>query len=160
MITAVDANMLFDIISDDSELYAESSALLQKYSSEGSLIVSPIAYSEFLASFFSGFKEEEATELAKSFLDDFDIQIVPFADDDFVLAAKTWSLFSPPKQIACPKCGAANVFYCKKCKARVKWRNHVMTDFLIGAHAQNNAEVFLTRDLGYHKKYFKIKVLP
>src|SRR3989338_7853797 len=98
MITAVDANILFDIIGDDPDLFPESSALLEKHSSEGSLIVCPLAYSEFLASFLRGFKESEAIEMAKSFLIDFDIRIEPFTQDDFLLAAKAWRLFSPKKQ--------------------------------------------------------------
>jgi predicted nucleic acid-binding protein len=90
MITAVDANILFDIIGNDTQFYPESAALLDKHSSEGSLIVSPIAYSEFLASFLKGFREEEAIEMAKGFLKDFDIHIEPFTDDAQSAALQTY----------------------------------------------------------------------
>lgn len=161
MITAVDTNILMDVIGAYTGLYAESSNLLQKHSSEGRLIMSPVAYSEFLAAFFNGFPDFEAAEMAKDFLSEFGIEIVPFSDEDFILAAKVWRLFTKKKHLlSCPKCGTLNNFSCKKCGLHMSWRNHVITDFLIGAHAQNKAEVLLSRDRAYYKKYFKINVLP
>ncbi|MBA7597289.1 hypothetical protein ES703_04291 [subsurface metagenome] len=33
-------------------------------------------------------------------------------------------------------------------------RIRIITDFLIGAHAQLKADRFITRDRGFHKSYF------
>ncbi len=34
-------------------------------------------------------------------------------------------------------------------------RDRILADFLIGAHAQSKADILLSRDRGFYKKYFK-----
>jgi len=133
--------------------------LIERQNNLGNLIVSPLVYSELLVFFLKRYRSALAVEKLSEFLSDLNIQILEFAMEDFNLAARIWQNFNS-KQIICPKCGAANNFDCKKCKSQIFWRNHIITDFLIGAHAQNHSDVFLTRDRGYYKKYFKLKILP
>lgn len=160
MITAIDTNILLDILVDDPEFSEKSLELLEIQSHLGSLIISPIVYSELLVFFLK--KDETKASISKfeEFLEDMHVQILNFSMEDFNLSAKAWQGFSNIKQIFCPKCGAVNQFNCKKCNSKILWRNHIITDFLIGAHAQNNADVLLTRDSSYYKKYFKIKIMP
>ncbi len=160
MITAIDTNILVDVIGGLSDLYGESSSLLERHSNKGSLIISPIAYSELLAVFLKQYDEHEAGSMLAKFLSDTGIRIFEFAPEDFKLAAKAWREFTSTRQLICSKCGAVNAFSCKKCGAQMSWRNHILTDFLIGAHAQNHADTLLTRDKSHYKKYFKVKILP
>ena len=159
MITAIDTNVLLDIAGDDQEFSGVSTDLIERQNNLGNLIISPMVYSELLVFFLKRYGSVLAIGKLNGFLSDLNIQIFEFTIEDFNLAAKIWQNFNL-RQIICPKCGTANNFNCKKCKSQIFWRNHMITDFLIGAHAQNHSDVFLTRDMGYYKKYFKVKIMP
>lgn len=159
MITAIDTNILLDILGNDPEFGDRSTELLEKQSNLGSFIISPIVYSELLVFFLKQQETKTAISKLEEFLRDFDIEILDFTREDFNLAAQVWQSFSGMKQIICPKCGAKNQFKCKKCGSQIFWRNHLITDFLIGAHAQNHAGLLATRDIGYYKRYFKVRTI-
>ena len=159
MITAIDTNVLLDVLIDDPEFGEKSKKHLEMQGNSGSCIISPVVYSEMLAFFLKKHDPKTAFSKAEEFLEDMGIQILDFDKEDLALSAQAWQKFSELKQIICPKCGTTNSFSCRKCNSQILWRNHIITDFLIGAHAQNHADIFLTRDRGYYKKYFKLKIL-
>lgn len=50
--------------------------------------------------------------------------------------------------------------HCPHCKALVTRRQIVLSDFLIGAHALEQADCLLTRDIGIYKNNFSdLKVI-
>lgn len=160
MTAALDTNILLDVVGDDPDFSKSSMSLIEKYGDVGSLIISPIVYSELLVFFLRKHAKALAIQKLEEFLEDIGVELAGFDKEDLALAAEAWQGFSGIRAVACPKCGATNEFNCKKCDSVVSWRNHILTDFLIGAHAQNHAEVFLTRDRGYYRKYFKAKIMP
>jgi len=159
MITAVDSNILYDVLGDDPEFAVSSQNFLQQQSQLGGLVISPLVYTELLVSFVKKQERNTAITKLKEFLSDLGIQVLSFSDEDYNVAAEAWGKFSKKEAVECPRCGVANIFSCIKCKKQVLWRNHILTDFLIGAHAQNNADCLLTRDRGYYKKYFTIRIV-
>jgi len=160
MITAIDTNILMDILIKDLEFSEKSKELLENQGGAGGLIISPIVYSEMIVFFLKRHEAKIAVSKLDEFLDDMNIQVSEFTKEDLIISSQAWQKFTDSKSVICPKCGAKNHFNCKKCKSQIFWRNHMITDFLIGAHAQNHSDVFLTRDRGYYKKYFKVKIMP
>src|SRR3989344_914773 len=135
MITAVDTNILLDILIGDPDFYDKSFSLIEEY----------------------GAKDEATTKLDE-FLSNLSITVIGFSKEDTLTAATAWHNKTSIDKIQCSSCGHEQHFVCMNCRKPVKWRTHFLTDFFIGAHAQNRAAVLLTRDQGFYKKHFTIKI--
>jgi len=161
MTIIIDTNILLDILLNDLAFYARSKTLIEKYINQEALVISPIVYAELLTQFIRKFGALGQEKL-NDFLKDVSVFIEEFTHNDFVLAGIAWEKYTKANalnKVQCPACGEENSYSCKQCKRHVLWRNHVLTDFVIGAHAQNNGEILLTRDNGFYKKYFKINIV-
>ena len=125
MITFVDTNVLLDIFLPDPKWGKKSKTRLEKAFNQGSLIINEIVYSELAPQFSS-----------KSLLDDvltsLSIRIVSLNLKAAYHAGQIWKNY-------------------REAGGR---RNRILADFLIGAHAELEADQFLTRDRGFYKKYF------
>lgn len=150
MITAVDTNILLDILIPDEVHVSSSKKLLDEHLSKGQLIICELVYAE-LASQFSD--EQELRE----FFSDTGIRLMPSNKEILCLAGKAWKEYSRNRKIAfqCPVCGKAIRITCPECKSAVKFRQHIISDFIIGAHALVHAKMLLSRDRGFYMTYFK-----
>jgi predicted nucleic acid-binding protein len=131
MITFVDTNVLLDVFLPDPKWGQKSKISLEQAFKQGSLIINEIIYSE-LAPQFHG------KAMLDNTLKTLSIRIVSIDLETAYRAGHIWKEYR--------KSGGK--------------RNRILSDFLIGAHAEKQAEQLLTRDRGFYKKYFSNLTIP
>ena len=156
MITAVDTNILLDILIP-GESHAESSKkLLDNHLASGKLILCEVVFAELAARFPSG-------QELKLFLAETGMRLVPSSEKSLHIAGMRWAEYarrSKRNQFSCSECGKSFSMQCPHCKVMVTRRQIVLSDFLIGAHALEQADCLLSRDLGIYKNNFSdLKVI-
>lgn len=151
MITAVDTNILLDILIPGEPHSESSKILLDKHLSRGKLILCEVVFAELAARFPS---EHEL----KTFLAETGMRLIPSNEKSLHIAGMRWAEFakkSKKDRFSCRNCGTVFEVACPKCKAVLTKRQLVLGDFLIGAHALIHADCLLSRDLGVYKCNFR-----
>lgn len=150
MITAVDTNVLLDILIPDKSYMEKSKHLLERSLEGGSLIVCGIVYAE-LASQFPSSNDLDA------FLSETGITLINSNTKALGLAGERWANYSKNrgKRIVCPRCSKQSEPSCPYCGSALSLRQRVLSDFIIGAHALVHADALVSRDRGIYKTHFK-----
>ena len=126
MTAAVDSSIILDILLDD-QAYADNSMLmLEEHLRRGSVIISPVAFSECAAALASPYDFKNVAQ-------EIGLIYKPFNQEACSLAAKFWRLY----------------------RTKGGTRQRILADFLIGSHAQTFANILLTRNRGFFRKYFQ-----
>lgn len=125
MITAIDTNILLDILLPNEAFCDASASALQDAADEGSLVISDIVYAELCIHF-------NTRRECDSFLHSNEIRIQALTREAHFLASRAWRTYR---------------------RQRGK-RTRILADFLIGAHAQNQASRLLSRDRGFYHTLF------
>ena len=145
----VDTNPLVYIYSGVPKfgrLYAD---LLGNLSAKYTLVIPKIVYGELSLIF------RHANQL-NHFLSDTGIIIADIDPESYLLAAKRWAKYNKRRVLMCQRCGKTlKKLGCSECNSEIKIRQHILTDFIIGAYARQMEErKIVTSDKGYFSTYF------
>ncbi|HLY64204.1 MAG TPA: PIN domain-containing protein [Chloroflexota bacterium] len=145
MSTAVDSNILLDLASDSEFAEAAQASL----SGSDWLVICPVVAAELAGQFHT-------SRALSDFLREVQIERTHFSDEALWRAGEAWQTYSRrrPRGMHCPNCGGALSVACPTCGSHITQRQHLVADFLIGAHALIQADALITRDPGYYRTYF------
>jgi predicted nucleic acid-binding protein len=129
MKTAVDSSVLLDVLLGDPVFGGRSREVLREAYDRGALVACEVVWAEVRAQFAGNDVFSEALRTLGVAFD----ALTPAAA---ALAGQLWR-------------------DSRKAATRSRGHDRVVADFLVGAHAQVQAERLLTRDDGFYRKYFR-----
>lgn len=154
--TVVDTSVLISLLNSEDREGIDAEKLLARTGTEGGIFINHVIYSELSVYF-------EDNEKLDLFIEDTEIQIESLNPEAAKTAGKRFAeyLENRPEKFQCPECGEQTDIRCSGCGKALNSRQHIASDFLIGAHAAEQADRLATLDTGFHRKYFKkLNIIP
>ena len=125
MISAIDSNVLLDILIPNEAFADAAAATIEDAAAAGSLVVSDIVYAEICIQFAT---QRECDH----FFDSNEIRVDPLHRSAHFLASRIW----------------------REYRAKGGKRDRILPDFLVGAHAQVQANQLISRGRGFYRTLF------
>lgn len=150
-VLAVDTNILLDVLIPNSDFVQASLDCLLQAGETSRLIVCETVFAELSTQFPSVFT-------LRHFLDETGITLCPSSTAVLFSAGQAWKTYhgrTSRSKITCSKCGSKLNSSCSSCGYEVQVRQHMVADFMIGAHALVAADGLITRDRGFYRGYFE-----
>lgn len=129
--------------------------LLQEAAADGKLAINPIVYGELAAD--GTFPSRDELDF---FLSDTGISVDSLSAEVAFEAGEAFETYLSRRgdELQCGACGHECVFECPNCGADVTARQHMVADFVIGAHAAAEGSL-LTFDDGFYRDYFDVSIV-
>ena len=150
---AVDTNVILDVLAGPDETARRSATLLETQSGRGALVACGFVWAELAA-------RREAADVDRA-LTALRIRVDWNLGREAVQAAvEAWRRYLAQRQswepsFICPNCNhEAGEWRCPHCGGAVPPPRHLLTDFIIGGHAEGNGLSLITRDRGIYQRYF------
>ncbi len=125
MISAVDSSVILDVVTADPRYADGSERVLRRASREGQVIACECVLAEIYPAF-------DGPDSFEEFLADWQVEFVPSSRQSATLAGRHFTAYLE----------------------RGGSRRRIVADFLIGAHAQTQADRLVARDRGFLRDYF------
>jgi predicted nucleic acid-binding protein len=143
---SIDTSILLDLLLNQKRESVEK--LRQHLREHDELAICGIVYGELYPIFA---KNNLDLDL---FLCELGIGLEKSGKEVYRYAGEAWNQHRRRRKFVCPACGRSIKMKCPQCSAAIRFRQHILADFIIGAFSELHCDGLLTRDLGYYRTYF------